>query len=116
MRTEATLVVGTATVVESDSPSISVAVVFEDDGQTGYFYAVDKAAEDLTILDASLVYNVADVIGRNDPSNLTILWSKDGMKSALLINNYCRSNFPPANDIWPQPSREWNDSVLELFK
>jgi len=38
------------------------------------------------ILDAFHIYDVANVSGRNRASTLSIDWSVDGMKCALLIN------------------------------
>ena len=44
---------GEETFYASDSPTSSFSGVFEDDGQTGYFYAYDRPApDDARILDA----------------------------------------------------------------
>ena len=37
--------VGRAVVAQGKSPSANFAAVFEDDGQTGYFYALDLSSE-----------------------------------------------------------------------
>jgi hypothetical protein len=99
---------GTDTWVASDSPTSSFSGVFEDDGQTAYFYAYDRANADQPILDAVRIYNVANVSDRDRDSEVEIVWSTDGLKAALLINCYLhavinfeaqraygRSNFPP---------------------
>jgi hypothetical protein len=102
-----TFQVGANTVIQSDAPGRSCAVVFEDDGETAYFYALDlKHAQD-PILDAVHIYTVANVTDRYTSSKLSILWSDDASKCALLINGYphaafdfaarrgfCRTNFP----------------------
>ena len=49
----ATFTPGEETFYASDSPTSSVSGVFEDNGETGYFYAYDRAApKDARILDA----------------------------------------------------------------
>jgi hypothetical protein len=48
-----TFLPGDETWYASDSPVTSYSAVFEDDGETGYFYAYDRAAgDDDPILDA----------------------------------------------------------------
>jgi hypothetical protein len=102
--------------------------VFEDDGDTGYFYAVDTSGAARHILDALLVYNVAAVADRHMPSDLEVAWSSDACKAFLFINRYphaafdfqarrgyCRSNFPPPDPHWTSFSHEWLDSVMVLL-
>ena len=87
-------------------------VVFEDNKETGYFYAVDRN-EDIHILDDLHIYNVADVIDKDKPSIIKILWTEDLNKAFLSINNYyhaifdfqskagyCRTSFPNSNGKW----------------
>ncbi len=79
---------------------------------TGYFYAVDRD-ENLQIIDALHIYNVADIIDKQKPSIIKILWSEDLMKAFLSINNYyhavfdfearaghCRNGFPNPKSDW----------------
>jgi hypothetical protein len=121
---------GEETFYARDSAASSFSGVFEDDGQTGYFYAYDRAApEHARILDACHIYDVADVVDRHRPSEVEIIWTRDGMKAALLINNvphavidfraqraYCRTNFPPPGGPWHAPSRApWDDALLSDF-
>jgi len=126
---EEALTVGTETVVDSGSPQGRYVVVFEDDGETGYFYALDAVGEENPILDALHIYNVSSVADREILSTLQIVWSVDGLKAALVINRYphaafdfearrgyCRTGFPPPNTDWTQHGHEWDDAVLELFK
>jgi hypothetical protein len=44
--------VGTEEFVEGAAPDGSFAVVFEDDGDTGYFYALDQSQSGQSIQDA----------------------------------------------------------------
>ena len=53
--------VGDETFVASDSPAAEYSVVFEDDGDTGYLYALDTSLSESRILDALHIYNVANV-------------------------------------------------------
>ena len=49
------------------------AVVFEDDGETGYFYACETVSG--PILDALHIYNVKAVSDRDVPSEFKLGWS-----------------------------------------
>jgi hypothetical protein len=111
---EETFIVGQDTFFDSISPTTSFGVTFEDDLTTGYFYAVDTQP-DLQILDALHIYNVADIIDKDKPSKLQIVWTDDGQIASLLINNYChaifdfkekagycRNGFPESNGKWTQ--------------
>jgi hypothetical protein len=121
---------GEKTMYASDSSSSSFSGVFEDDGQTGYFYAYDRAApEDARILDACHIYDAASVVDRDRRSELKVVWTDDGQKAALLINDfahavidfrarraYCRSNFPPPTGRWRAEMRApWDDPLLADF-
>ncbi|WP_349627015.1 DUF2251 domain-containing protein, partial [Escherichia coli] len=46
------LIVGEEQVIKSLAPVGMLAAVFEDDGRTGYFYALDESLEGNPILDA----------------------------------------------------------------
>jgi hypothetical protein len=83
---EQELIVGKETIVESDAPDESRGVVFEDDGDTGYFYARDYSVPDQVFVDALHIYNVKGVVDREKPSKLKIIWTRDFTASALLIN------------------------------
>lgn len=123
---EGVLNVGQAIVLESNSFVNSFATFFEDDGDTGYFYAADTQLES-PVLDALHIYNVMNVTDGNVASKVQIGWSNDGLKAALIINDYvhavfdfeskrgyCRTGFPPIAD-WSKDGHEWSDKALELF-
>jgi hypothetical protein len=108
--------------IESFSPENKYGIVFEDDGGTAYFYAVERDAEGqgLRVLDALHIYeageadevdgNKLDETGEVDgnkadkpdggagstgkkTSRLVIVWSKDWKKCALVIDGYCHAIF-----------------------
>ena len=108
---EQTFTVGQDTFIDSTAENNN-AVIFEDNEETGYFYVVD-INENLNILDALHIYNVANVVDRHKPSTVKILWTEDLTKAFLSINNYyhavfdfknkagyCRNGFPNPNDSW----------------
>jgi len=121
--------VGTKTVVEGSSLDGRFTVVFEDDGGTGYFYALDPSVSPQPIQDTLHIYNVKDVSGRDIPSAIEIAWSSDNLKAALLINRifhavfdfsakqgYCRTGFPPRISSWSQDGHAWSDQAIDLIK
>lgn len=127
---ESELIVGTPLVVEAQAPQEPFVAVFEDDGDTGYFYALDTSADDNPIEDALHIYNAADVADKEEPSEVKIGWSQDSRKVVLLINGYphavldfeakrgyCRTGFPPPveDSPWGVHGHAWNDAAVELF-
>jgi len=109
----------------SDSPVAAFTVIFEDDGDTGYFYAHDRAHES-RVLDAVNVYSVHSVVDKDRESVAEIVWSGDGMKAALFINgypraiinfaeriSYCRTGFPAPSADWERG--RWSENLLEWF-
>ena len=121
---EQTYKVGQDTFIDSTAENNN-AVVFEDDGETGYFYAVYRN-KCLHILDALHIYNVMDITDKYMPSTIKILWTEDLNKAILSINNYyhavfdfqnragyCRTGFPPANSEWTiVPDRLLTDELI----
>ena len=121
--------IGNEAFMESVSPIGQHAVVFEDDEDSGYFYALDTSLAGQQILDVLHVYDVKSVLDRFKPSLFRIVWSRDGIKAGLLINNeyhavfdfdahrgWCRSGFPPSGSGWSKDGHDWNDQVLRLFE
>jgi hypothetical protein len=125
--TEEKITVGTPdTIVDSTAVGGERSVIFEDDGTTGYFYAVRPGAE-LEILDALHVYDVANVTDRHIPVKVQIVWDETWMAAVLLINGYghalydfqraagfCRSAFPPATN-GQTLKRELTDELIEQY-
>ncbi len=118
--------IGNEVVLSSNSSTADYGVVFEDDGTVGYLYALEFRGENYDVIDALHIYDVASVVDRDKPSRIQIVWSDDGLKAALLINDYphalfdfanhqgfCRTNFPSPGPNWTRP--EWSDQVLEGF-
>lgn len=106
---------GTEMILDGPAPDGKLVAFFEDDGESGYFYALDPQQTDDPIQDAVLIYVVENVPDRHLPSTAEIAWSADNRKAALLINGvihtafdfiakrgYCRTGFPQ-----PSPSSEW---------
>ena len=115
----------------SDSPRHAFSVVFEDDGETAYFYAVNRGMAENQIVDALHIYNVESVADKNRESELEIVWSPDNLKAALLINHYahavfdfdkkrgfCRMEFPKSSKgsdhAWTEPHL-WDDAAMNDF-
>ena len=122
---EETFIVGEDTFFDSTSPTTAFGVTFEDDLTTGYFYAINRES-DFKIIDALHIYNVADVIDKEKPCKIQIVWTDDGLIASLLINNYChaifdfnnragycRNGFPENNGNWAQISnRKLTDDLI----
>jgi len=123
--------VGEKIVVEGPSPPPPLEAVFEDDGESGYFYALDHSREDNPVVDALCIYDVEGVSDKHLPSKVQIVWSPNHRKAALLINNYphavfdfdarrgyCRTGFPSdsgAEAGWSPTGHEWDDAALDPF-
>jgi hypothetical protein len=124
---------GDQTSFGSDSFTHPHSAFFEDDGESGYFYAMDLTRSDDMILDAVHIYNVANVSDRDRESSISIVWSADGMQCALLINGYphatfdfgakrgyCRTNFPnfpnTPSSCWDSSDHSWSDEAVAWLK
>ncbi len=125
---EESITVGQPVVVEGPASDTCYGAVFEDDGTTGYFYGLDYNQSGQPIVDARHIYNVEQVTDRSIPSTVQIVWSTDGLKTALMINkyphaiidfaarrSYCRTGFPPPSDKWSEHDAAWDDEAVELF-
>jgi hypothetical protein len=123
-------VMGDGAFIESFAPENNFGVVFEDDGETGYFYAIelDTKTKEQRILDALHIYE-RDEEDEKKPAELLIIWAKDWKKCALIINDECHaifdfekhggyniSEFPPPNSIWTKQERKLtNEIIQQLF-
>jgi hypothetical protein len=115
--------------IESFSPESRYGVVFEDDGEAAYFYAVEKDSEGtgVRVLDALHIHESGDEKdAAAKPSPLKIVWSRDWMKCALVIDGYCHAlfdfeahggyninEFPPPNDFWSKGERKLSDELIQ---
>jgi hypothetical protein len=125
--------VGEKLLFSKNAPRGQYGSFFEDDGETGYFYALNVAVKDGVILDAVHICNVANVVDRDRPSTLSIVWSEDGSKCALLINDYphaafdfkkkqgyCRTNFPNFPECkkgeWWKSDHAWSDHAVAWLR
>jgi len=120
--------IGGSECVQGNAPEGCYSAVFEDDVETGYFYALDHSVEGQPIQDAVHIYNVANVSDKNLPSEIKIAWSVDNTKTVLLINNYphavfdssakrgfCRTGFPAPDPRSGWSGHEWSEESLDLF-
>lgn len=124
-----TLNVGQDTFIESCPDSGNNAIIFEDNGETGYLYAIErKTGEELIILDAVNIYDVARVTDKHIPSEVKIFWTDDFDKVGLVINDYChaimdfknkiglcRTGFPHASQTWPNGRVTLTDQDVDSF-
>ncbi|MGF1770646.1 DUF2251 domain-containing protein [Enterovibrio makurazakiensis] len=115
---------GTPCNFRSESPIGRYEVVFEDDGNSGYFYPLDNEKENNPIITAFGIYQC------NEPSEdhmkVSILWGEDATKVALLVDGVaqayfdfslykgtCKSEFCPVKkDI---EFYGWNEQFMENF-
>jgi hypothetical protein len=119
--------IGDKLVLQVDAPSRMASVVFEDDGDTGYFYALAPSpAGGLELLDALHVYN-AEAELRGADMRLQVEWSADSRYAGLRVNaslwalfdfteetGWSRSNFPPPAGRWRKGSArpDWDDTLI----
>jgi len=98
------------------------AVVLEDDGETGYLYALELRDGEQSILDALLLYRV-DAASEGHAAVASVVWSDEGDRVAVWLNGrqeaavdfaerraVCRTNFPPADGSFGS-THEWDDAV-----
>jgi len=121
--------------LKSNSAVVPWSVVFEDEGAAGYLYPCDGSfpAEEQSILDAMLIYNVNSLEEPQRERLATIQWSCDGMQAAFYIDgtpqgfidfaareSFCRSNFPnfmeQRGDTWRKSSHQWDEAKIKSFE
>jgi len=127
---EGVVQVGIPITLESVHPLEPIGVMFEDDGDTGYFYGLnfDSKEKDakFKIVDAVHIYDVKNITDSEKPCRFHILWSADGLKTVLMINSYphaiinfergtacCRTGFPPASV--PSLTHDWDEEEMKHF-
>jgi hypothetical protein len=102
---------------------------FDDDGEAAYFYALDLDSDDL-ILDAVHVYDAANRPRHRRHASLSIVWSPDGHKCALLLDGAPQAAFdfearrgfsrtrlqaPVRHNrsSWPASDHSWSDDAVD---
>lgn len=113
--------------LESLSPENAYGVVFEDDGDTAYFYAVEQEGEGsgVRVLDALHIDDRGEDARITESVRLQIVWSRDWLKAALVIGGRCHAlfdfdahggyninEFPPPNDFWTRGDRKLTTDIL----
>ena len=130
--------------IESFSPENRYGVVFEDDGETTYLYAVEKDQDNgLRILDALHIHEAGEREDRQDaddpplgpksdlasrPTDLKIIWSRDWLKCALVLDGFVHAlfdfenqggyninEFPPPNEFWTHGDRKLTAELIQQF-
>jgi hypothetical protein len=92
---------------------------------------MDLTRSDKMIVDVVQIYNVANVSGREPESCISICSSADGMKCALLINDYphaaftakrgyCRANLPnlpnAPSGCYDSSDHHWSDDAIAWLR
>ena len=122
-----TITVGEEAAVQAPAETPPNSVVFEDNGKTGYLYALDNSIKANPIVDAMMIYDVAQITDKHLPCKLEVVWSGDGLVAVLFLNRhphaafdfgerrgYCRTGYPPPDQRWPtSPDHTWDDAVLQ---
>lgn len=126
---EQDFVPGEDTFIECLADMNSNGVVFEDNTETGFFYAIEKdsASGEMRVLDALHIYNAEDITDKQKRA-LKIIWSKSWQQCALVIDTYCyalfdfeghggynRNEFPPPNEFWTRHGRKLTNEVISSF-
>ena len=105
--------------------------VFEDDGETGYFYALDRErSHGNKIVNAIQIYTTSEDYGDDDRAWLVakVVWSQDGDRSGLEIDpadargidfanriTYALGDFPSAPDGWRHTKAESVAVIQNVF-
>ncbi|CAN5654688.1 hypothetical protein BH09VER1_BH09VER1_55620 [soil metagenome] len=122
------LEVGKPDAFEAGYPDGRYSVVFEDDGDTGYLYALAYSKkEENPIQEAMSIYEVKNVTDRARLSQIVLVWTADSTRAALFINAYPHAVFDFARKRgfcrrdFPKPGKwgidfKWDDSCIELLK
>jgi hypothetical protein len=123
---EANWIAGEDLFLESFAAENSYGVVFEDDGDTAFFYAVEKTADELRILDALHIHESNEEADPLPAAQLKIIWAKDWLKCALVIDGHVHAlfdfeahggyninEFPPPNEFWTAGDRKLTGELIK---
>ena len=101
--------------------------IFEDDGETGYFYGLvgSKESGDSAIVDALHIYKVADVVDPHAEYPIEIRWAEVGSRVGLFVEDkchavfdfdkkraVCRTGFPPSSGGF-STSHDWDEQLAK---
>lgn len=126
---EEKIVIGEECFFESHAADNNFVVIFEDDGETGYFYAAEKhpASGELSVVDMVFIYDVESILPGNRRSALAIIWSTDWQRCALVLDEVCHAvfdfgnsggynlaEFPPPN-LWTGHERKLTKEMVAAF-
>lgn len=126
------LKIGSKRVIGAMSRCGELLALFEDDGSTGYFYALKANGEDRRILDLMCIYLLEQMAENTEQHKFQNLWSEDGLRVMLKIDDYphavfdfvgkqgyCRMNYPNvprhSGDDWHSEDHKWSDDALRWF-
>ncbi|MHC4121188.1 MAG: DUF2251 domain-containing protein [Planctomycetota bacterium] len=98
-------------------------VVFEDDGETGYFYATDSGGT--TIFDALHLYDRQDNDRLRQGEEVFVVWNPGRQRAAIFYHDQfqavfdftarrgaCRTGFPPSKGKgWSADGHAWDESL-----
>lgn len=117
---------GQEAVLQAEAPQGRYSVVFEDDGETGYFYGLDltpTASADNPIVDALHLYDVSAVADRLTSYEVEIRWAEDRPRAGVFIAGrcqaifdfdakraVCRTGFPPASGSFTS-THDWDEAL-----
>lgn len=118
--------IGVPTVIKGPAREGPFVAVFEDNGESGYFYAMDSSKEQ-PFQDGVMIYNLDSAVDK--PYVAQIGWSPDNKKAILLINGYpnavfdfvlkqgcCRTGYPPMlGPGWSPRGHDWSEDMLQHF-
>ena len=106
-----------------------LAAVFEDDGRTGYFYALDESVEETRLwtqytstmpktFQTVTFLLMLKLAGQKIVRVRTLINGyPHGAFDFVGKNGYCRSGYPPPiNKVWSLSGHEWSDSVDDFFR
>lgn len=71
----------------------NLVVMFEDNGETGYFYAMDLNHLEQPVVDSLYVYGVDAIENREQPRQFQLCWDETGTMGFLVINGYPHAVF-----------------------
>jgi hypothetical protein len=99
-------------------------VVFEDNGETGYFYATNASASE--IYDAMHIYDRSNGDGIDPGEEIYVVFSNERKRVGLFFHDQfqavfdfkaqrgvCRTGFPTTHGLWSAGGHKWDDEMIE---